>query len=165
MKTPEINFIVAVANDNAIGKDNKLAWHLPADLKFFKETTMGCPIIMGRKTYESIGRPLPGRRNVVVTRNSNYQVEGIEVVGSVEKAMEAVKNETKIFVIGGSEIFSQMLAKATFIYVTRIDILINEADVFFPELNPLEWKLIWEEKHLADEKNKFNYTFQKYGTV
>jgi len=165
VKTPEINFIVAVANDNAIGKDNKLAWHLPADLKFFKETTMGCPIIMGRKTYESIGRPLPGRRNVVVTRNSNYQVEGIEVVGSVEKAMEAVKNETKIFVIGGSEIFSQMLAKATFIYVTRIDILINEADVFFPELNPLEWKLIWEEKHLADEKNKFNYTFQKYGTV
>ncbi len=165
MNKPEINFIVAVANDNAIGKDNKLLWHLPADLKFFKETTMGCPIIMGRKTYESIGRPLPGRRNIVITRNTSYNVTGVEVVSSVEKAMEVIKNEAKIFVIGGSEIFSQMLEQANYIFVTRVEITVNDADVFFQELNPQDWKLIWEEKHLVDEKNKFNYTFQKYARV
>ena len=159
---PELNIIVAVSNSNAIGKDNKLLWHLPADLKFFKETTMGCPIIMGRKTYESIGRALPGRRNIVITRNANYEIGGVEIADSVSQAISLVNNEPKVFIIGGADIYSQTLSSCTSVYITRVDLDIDHADVFFPELNNLEWKMIWEEKHTADEKNKFNYTYQKY---
>jgi dihydrofolate reductase len=156
--------IVATDLNNAIGKNNQLLWHLPADLKFFKQTTMGCPVIMGRKTYESIGRLLPGRKNIIVTRNADYRVEGAEIHSTLEGALKSCMNEEKVFVIGGSEIYKQSLSQIDELYLTLVKHSF-EADTFFPELNPSEFKKVWEEDHLADDKNKFDYTFQKYERV
>lgn len=150
--------IVATDLNNAIGKDNKLLCHLPADLKFFKSTTMGCPIIMGRKTFESIGRALPGRKNIVITRNKDFRFEGVDVFHSVEDAVKNLK-EDKVFVIGGAEIYKQMLPFTNEIYRTLIQHKFK-ADTFFPEINS-EFMLVWEEAHQKDEKNAFDYVFQK----
>ncbi|MES2678393.1 MAG: dihydrofolate reductase [Bacteroidota bacterium] len=161
--------IYAVDLNNAIGKDNQLLWHLPADLKFFKTTTMGCPIIMGRKTYESMGRLLPGRKNIIITRSSDYRVEGAEIFHSAEAAIKfcqtnpEVKSE-KIFVIGGAEIFKLTLAATTEIYRTLVKAKF-EADVFVPEINKAEFNLSLEECHEADEKNKYDYCFQKWERI
>lgn len=152
--------IVVTDLNNAIGKDNKLLCHLPADLKFFKSTTMGCPIIMGRKTYESIGRLLPGRKNIIITRNSNYRVEGAEIYTSIEHCLKNLKEE-KIFIIGGAEIYKQTLPFTNEIYRTLIEHKFD-ADVFFPEINRDQFELTWEEKHQKDEKNPYDHTFQKF---
>ena len=155
--------IVVTDQGNAIGKNNQLLCHLPADLKFFKATTMGCPIIMGRKTYESIGRLLPGRKNIVITRSSDYKIEGAEIYHSVETALKSCTEE-KVFIIGGAEIFKQTLPQIAEVYRTLIDHSFD-ADAWFPELQASGFTKVWEECHNADEKNKFDYCFQKWERV
>lgn len=155
--------IVATDFNNAIGKDNKLLWHLPADLKFFKTATMGCPIIMGRKTFDSIGRVLPGRKNIIISRNKDLKIEGAEVYSSFEEMMKNVKVE-KAFIIGGADIYNLSMPYVTEIYRTLVKHEF-EADTFFPEIKFAEFSLVWEEEHVADEKNEFDYVFQKYVRV
>ncbi len=152
--------IVATDLNYAIGKDNKLLWHLPADLKFFKATTLGCPVIMGRKTYESIGRLLPGRKNIIVTRSQDYTVQGAEVFHSTEDAIASC-NEEKIFVIGGAEVYRQTLPVCTEIFRTLVYASF-EADTFFPNLEQAGYIRIWDEKHRADAKNAYDYTYEKW---
>lgn len=155
-----ISIIAAVSKNNVIGKAKKLPWHLPADLKHFKEITSGHTVIMGRKTFESIGRPLPNRRNIVVTRNTNLKADGIEVVHSIEQANELTKNEDEIFIIGGAEIYNQSLPSAEKIYLTRVNIDV-EGDAYFPELGN-EWLEISKVENKADEENKYDFTFYEY---
>jgi dihydrofolate reductase len=160
----KVAIAVATSENNAIGKDNQLLWHLPADLKFFKNTTMGCPVIMGRKTFQSIGRTLPGRKNIVISRDATFNNDkqyDIELVDSLENALEKLKGVETVFIIGGGEIYKQALPMTEIVFRTLVHTQI-EGDTFFPELNSNEFKLVWEEKHVADEKNKFDYTFQKF---
>ena len=158
-----VSLIVAAAENNVIGKNNHLPWHLPADMKYFKDKTMGHCVIMGRKNYNSIPdrfRPLAGRTNIVVTRQKNFSAPGCIVVNSIEQALEEAKkkNDSEAFIIGGGEIFKQSLKLTDKIYLTRIHRPI-EGDVYFPELSSAEWQ---EESALhckADEKNKFDFSF------
>ncbi|XXM74258.1 dihydrofolate reductase [Lysinibacillus sphaericus] len=157
-----ISFIVAMDSKSAIGKNNELPWHLPADLAFFKKTTMGKPIIMGRKTFESIGRPLPGRENIVITRDEDYVAEGCNVIHDLEKITELDEDQDEeIFVIGGAEIFNEMLPYADRLYVTRIEEEF-EGDTFFPPVNKEEWELKSKEKGPKDDKNPYDYYFMTY---
>jgi dihydrofolate reductase len=153
--------VVVTDLQNAIGKNNQLLCHLPADLKFFKATTMGAPIIMGRKTYESIGHVLPGRRNLVITRNSDYRIEGAEIYHSIESALKNCSEE-KVFIIGGAELYKQSFRYTDVVFRTLIDHTFEAADAFFPTIDPTEFSLTWEECHKADDKNKFDYCFQKW---
>ncbi len=148
-----INIIVAVAENNVIGCHNKLIWHISEDLKRFKSLTIGHPIIMGRKTYESIGRPLPGRLNVVITRSSDLVIEGVSVVGSLAEAIELTK-DSEPFIIGGGEIYAQSLPLADRLYITRVH-QSPEGDTYFPELDPSEWR-----ETLREERE--GYTFIDY---
>jgi len=154
----QITIVVAISENNAIGKDNQLLWHLPADLKHFKNKTTGKTIIMGRKTYDSIGKPLPNRRNIVITRQQGLQFAGIEVVNSLHEGLALCKDENEVFIIGGAEIYKQALPLVDKIELTRVHQEF-EADAFFPELDQETWKETWKEDHLPDEKNKFAYTF------
>ncbi len=159
-----ISLIVAASLNHGIGKDNQLPWHLPADLKFFKKTTMGCPVVMGRKTFQSIGRTLPGRKNVVITRDALFNQTGtfdIILASGLDDALARLAGESEVFIIGGGEIFRQSIDLADTIYLTVVDTEL-EADVFFPVIDPAKFALVWEEKHLADDKHAYNYTFQKY---
>jgi len=158
MSKPIISIIVAMANNRVIGKDNEMPWHLPADLKHFKETTLGKPIVMGRKTYESIGRPLPGRQNVVLSSNAKYTLEGCDTVTSLDEALSLLKNEEEIMIIGGGFLYAQALEKATKLYLTFIDLDV-EGDTHFSEYEHLDFKEVRRVKHLADEKNPYNYQF------
>lgn len=126
-----LSLIAAVARNGAIGKDNALLWRLPEDLKFFKRTTLGCPVIMGRKTWDSIGRPLPGRRNIVITRNTSWQAEGAEVFHDLDSALAATADVPKVFVIGGGELYAQALPHADELVLTEVDADF-EGDTFFP---------------------------------
>lgn len=155
-----LSAIVATDLNSAIGNNNQLLCHLPADLKFFKSTTMGAPILMGRKTYESIGRVLPGRKNIIISRRSDYRVEGAEIYHSIESAIASCKDE-KVFVIGGAEIYKQAFPYLNEIYRTLIQSRFK-ADTHFPEISKNDWNLVWEECHEVDEKNKFPYCFQKW---
>ena len=160
----KVSIIVATSLNHAIGKDNQLLWHLPADLKFFKTTTMGCPVVMGRKTFQSIGRTLPGRQNVVITRDENFNSDNqfdLTVVGSIDEALVKLNAEKEIFIIGGGEIYKQSIDSVDIIYNTLVNTVID-GDVYFPEINHSKFDLVWEEKHLADDKNKLDYTFQKF---
>lgn len=154
----QISIVVAISENNAIGKDNQLLWHLPADLKHFKNITTGHTIIMGRKTYDSIGKPLPNRRNIIITRQKDLNLEGVEVVNSLEEALSLSKDEEEVFIIGGAEIYKQSVAVSHRIYLTRVHQEF-EADAFFPELDNETWKEIEKVDNLPDEKNKFAYTF------
>lgn len=159
-----VSIVVATSINNAIGKNNQLLWHLPADLKFFKNTTMGGPIVMGRKTFQSIGRALPGRKNVVVTRDvsfNNDKKHDIEVVSSVDQAIANLHREENVYIIGGGEIYKQSMHLVDVIYRTLVHTVID-GDVYFDEIDLSKYKLVWEEKHFADEKNKYDYTFQKF---
>jgi len=158
MSKPIISIIVAMANNRVIGKDNEMPWHLPADLKHFKDTTLGKPIVMGRKTYESIGRPLPGRQNVVLSSNSEYTLEGCDTVTSLEEALSLLKDEKEIMIIGGGYLYGQALEKATKLYLTFIDLDV-EGDTHFVEYEHLDFQEVKRVKHLADEKNPYNYQF------
>lgn len=153
-----IKLIVAVSSNGVIGDSNKLIWHLPADLKRFKEVTSGHPIVMGRKTHQSIGRPLPNRRNIIISRDEDYEVEGCEVVNSIEEALFLTNNDC--FIIGGGEIYRQTLNIAEQIYMTIVEGEF-EGDTLFPKLTP-DWFVSNKEIFLADEKNPHNYSFIFY---
>ncbi len=157
-----ISFIVAMDKNHIIGRDNQLPWHLPADLAFFKRVTMSHPIVMGRKTHESIGRVLPGRENIILTRDPSYAADGCTIIHSVDeiKEIEQTKNE-ELFVIGGAEIFKETFKIADRLYITLIDEEF-EGDTYFPEFNQKDWTIVSKEKGLKDEKNPYNYHFVIY---
>ena len=158
-----ISLIVAASENNAIGKSNAMLWHLPEDLKFFKNTTWGMPVIMGRKTFEAVGKPLPGRTNIIVTTNPNWKAENTISTVSSEDAIK-VANETnakEIFITGGGEIYKQTLPIADKVYLTRVHTEID-GDAFFPVMDTNVWKVFFEKNVKADEKNKFDMTFQTW---
>jgi dihydrofolate reductase len=157
-----ISFIWAMDENRVIGKDNQLPWHLPEDLKFFKRVTMGHPVAMGRKTHESIGRLLPGRENIIITRNQDFKGEGLTILHSVEEliAYDRKLNE-EIFVIGGAEIFHVLVSYADRLYITNI-MAAFAGDTFFPELDLEGWKLLSHEKGIRDEKNPYDFEFCIY---
>ncbi len=157
-----LTIIAAASENNALGKDNQLLWHLPEDFKRFKTLTSGHYIIMGRKTFESFPNPLPNRTHIIITRQPNYQApEGCVVVSSLEKAMELCPANEEAFVIGGGEIYQQALDVVYKIDVTRVHTTID-ADTFFPEIDTNIWKLVFEEFHPKDEKHAFDFTFLTY---
>lgn len=158
-----ISCIVATAKNNVIGKDNDIPWYLPADLKYFKKTTLDHHIIMGRNCYESIGRPLPKRTNIILSRNPFYISTGCLVAHSMDEALEiAFENgEEEAFIIGGGKIYEQSQKLWDRLYLTEVDLEV-EGDVFFPEIRSKDWNLVSEEKHLADEKNLYDYTFKVF---
>ncbi|MBL0335146.1 MAG: type 3 dihydrofolate reductase [Chitinophagaceae bacterium] len=162
-----ISMVVAAAQNNAIGKEGKMPWHLPADLRHFKNITWGMPVVMGRKTFESIGKPLPGRKNIVISRQPGWKAAGTVTVPKFEDAIFVAKetDAKEIMVIGGGEIYKLLFDKAFRIYLTRVEAE-PEADTFFPEIHPEAWHLMSQQNHEADEKNAFNYSFQlweRYG--
>lgn len=154
-----INIIVAADENNTIGKDNDLIWHLPDDLKFFKQKTSGHPIIMGRKTFESVGRPLPNRTNIIITRDKNYQVDGCVVVNSLDEALSTTEDE-EVFIVGGAEIYKQALPYTDRVYLTRVHDSFD-GDRFFPELGS-DWEEVESILHPIDEKHVHAFTFQTY---
>lgn len=156
-----IVMIAAVAENNALGKNNELVWHLPNDFKRFKTLTSGHYIIMGRKTFESFPKPLPNRTHVVITRQEDYKPEGCIVVNSLQNAIEVCPENETIYIIGGGEIYNLGLPFADKIEITRVHDNF-EADAFFPEINPLEWEIIESDFNLKDEKHLFDYTYQTY---
>lgn len=155
--------IAALAKKQVIGKNNLMPWHMPADLAHFKRVTLGKPVLMGRKTFESIGRPLPGRRNLVISRNPDYQAEGIEVVGSVEAALALLAGSSveELMVIGGGHLYAEMLPSADCLYLTRIDLAV-EGDTRFPTFDDGQWQCVDCESHPADEKNPHPYSFETW---
>jgi|SRR5665811_2315820 len=157
-----ISIITAIGKNNELGKGNTLLWYMPADMKYFRETTKGHPIIMGRKTFESIGNPLPNRKNIVITRNKNYLRHGVDVVHSLEEAISLFDDTKEVFVIGGAEIYKQAMPLADRLYITHIDAKDKEADAFFPEIIPIVWNETSHQEHSKDEKNPHNYTFSIY---
>jgi dihydrofolate reductase len=154
----KISIIVAMAANRVIGHENRLPWHLPADLAHFKTITMGKPILMGRKTWESIGRPLPGRTSIVITHDSTYQADGCVVVHSIEAALEAAQGHDEVMVIGGAELYRQVLPRADTLYLTRVEGDF-EGDTLFPELDATGWNEVANESHTADERNPCPYRF------
>jgi len=161
-----LSAIVAISANNVIGKDNELPWYLPADLKYFKKTTLGHPVIMGRKSYESIGRPLPKRTNIVLTRDPYFISSGILIAHSLSEATSLAEEleSDEVFIIGGATIYEGSLPFLDRMYITEVHEEF-EGDTFFPEWNREEWKLILEEHHQSDEKNKFNYSFKIYERI
>lgn len=153
-----LSLIVATDQENGIGKNNQLLWHLPNDLKFFKKTTSGHTIIMGRKTFDSIGKALPNRRNIVITRQKDLAIENVEVFNSLEQAIATCNNEDQYFVIGGGEIYKQALPLANNLYLTKVKHTFN-ADTFFPNIPALEWQVVFKEVHQKDEKHQYDYSF------
>lgn len=158
---PRVSLIVAMANNRVIGINNTLPWHLPADLKHFKALTMGHHIVMGRKTYESIGKPLPGRTSVVVTRNADYSAPGVIVASSLETAISACGNDAEIFVIGGAELYAQALPLMSTLYITEIQQKM-EGDARFPEFDKTEWTEVAREMHSQQEPQPLVYHFVTY---
>jgi len=152
-----VSIVVAIAENYAIGKNNQLLWHMPADLKHFKNITTGHTVIMGRKTYDSVGKPLPNRRNIIVTRQ-DIKIEGCEVVKSIEDALALCANEDEVFIVGGAEIYKLAMSKTDRIYLTIIHHSFD-ADTLFPEIDYMEWKETEREDHQPDERNKFPYSF------
>lgn len=153
--------IAAAAENNALGKDNKLVWHLPDDFKRFKQITSGHYIILGRKTFESFPKPLPNRTHVIITRNKDYKADDCIIVNSIEEALKIIPKEEDTFIIGGAEIYKQSINLTDKIELTRVHTTC-EADAFFPEIDEKEWKLIFEEYHPKDEKHNFDFTFLTY---
>jgi dihydrofolate reductase len=156
-KKPTISIVVAIASNYAIGKDNQLLWHLPKDLKHFKDITAGGTVVMGRKTYDSVGKPLPKRRNIVITRQ-DMTIDGCEVVKSIDDAIALCKTEDEVFIVGGAEIYRQAMHLTDRIYLTIVHHSFD-ADTFFPEIDYKEWKETAREDHETDEKHAFSYSF------
>jgi dihydrofolate reductase len=157
------NIIVAISDNNAIGRNNELLWHISADLKFFKKQTLGWPVIMGRKTFESIGRALPGRANIVISRNFNTGEE-VEVVGSLKEAFAIAEstNLEKCFVMGGGQIYAQALEHADKLVVTHVHVVIDDADTFFPPIDPSVWTVVNRSEMFTDEETGYTYEFVEY---
>lgn len=156
-----ISLIAAIADNGVIGRDNTLPWHLPADLKYFKQVTLGHPIIMGRKNYADIGRPLPGRHNIILSRDLSYQAEGCTVVHSKEEALVAAGDADEVFVIGGAEIYRLFLPLANRILITQVHID-AEGDIRFPGYDRSEWTLESQQDFTADDVNSLDYSFLVY---
>ncbi len=161
-----VSAIVAIAENNVMGKDNDIPWYLPADLKYFKKTTLGHHIIMGRKTYQSIGNPLPKRTNIIITRNPFFIASGCISTNSIEQALSvALENgEEEAFIIGGAEIYKLSIPYLDKLYITKVDLNIK-GDTFFPEIDFSNWNLISEEPHEKNGKNEFDYTFKVYHKI
>ena len=159
-----ISSIVAISNNRAIGIDNNLPWHMPADLKFFKDQTFGKHVLMGRKSFESINKPLPGRTNIVVTRQDNYNRSDIVIVNSISDGIKFSQDagEEELFILGGANIYKQTQNLWDKLYLTLIDAHIENATAFFPELTPGIWELESREDHSADKENPYNYSFCLY---
>jgi dihydrofolate reductase len=155
-----VSLIVAADARGGIGREGRLPWHLPEDLKRFKALTMGKPIIMGRRTHRSIGRPLPGRRNIVISRSEGLELAGCETAGSLEAALELAGDAPEACVIGGAEIYRLALPIADVLHLTRVEAVVD-ADTFFPEIDPGEWQEQQREAHAADERHAYPYTFIK----
>jgi dihydrofolate reductase len=156
-----ITLIAAAAENNALGKDNQLVWHLTDDFKRFKQLTSGHYIIMGRKTFESFPKPLPNRTHIIITRQKNYKVEGCLIANSIENAMAMAPKNEEVFIIGGAEIYKQSIDFADKIELTRVHSNF-EADAYFPEINSNHWTLSFEEQHHKDENHNFDFTFLTY---
>ncbi len=158
--------IVAASTNNAIGKDNQLLWHLPNDLLFFKNTTWGMPVIMGRKTFESVDKPLPGRVNIVITSQPNWKREGVVTATSLHDAIKKAEatNCLEVFIAGGGEIYKQSMELANCIYLTRVHAEID-GDTFFPTLDETKWRLASNENFAADDRNMYSHSFQKWERV
>lgn len=154
----KISLIVAIDENKAIGKDNQLLWHLPNDLKFFKKITSGHPIIMGRKTFDSIGKPLPNRRNIVISRNTDLKIDGAEVYDSLASALKNSDAENEVFIIGGAEIYKQALPLCNTIYLTQVHHKF-EADTFLSDFNLCDWEIEKKEDNFKDEKHLYDYSF------
>ncbi|TWW01531.1 dihydrofolate reductase [Chitinophaga pinensis] len=156
-----LSIIVAASENNVIGINNHLPWHLPVDMKYFKDTTMGKPIVMGRKSFEELGRVLPGRPNIMITRQKEYAAEGLHIVPSLEAGIEKAKTfgTEEIFITGGGEIFKMALSIVDRLYLTRVHAIV-QGDTYFPEFDPRGWKLVKNERHEIDEKHAHALTFQ-----
>lgn len=163
----EVALVAAMAENGVIGRNNELPWHLPADLQYFKKITLGKPIIMGRKTYESIGRPLPGRANIVVSRQTDYRIDGASVAGSLKEAVDAAVviakagGQREVMLIGGAELYRQALPLADRIYLTRVNLAVD-GDAFFPEVNWSNWCLVSRENHQSESPGQPDYSFCIY---
>ena len=163
----KLSMIVAVAENGVIGRNNSLPWYLPNDLKYFKQTTMGKPVIMGRKTYESIGKPLPGRTNIVITRQADYQPEGVKVVNSVEAAKELAESvclidgQDEAMIMGGAEIYALSLPSTDRLYLTEVHADV-QGDAFFPEYDKSRWQEVAREDFAAEGPNPYSYSFVVY---
>ncbi len=162
--TPVLSLIAALARNRVIGRDNHLPWRLPADLRFFKQITMGKPLLMGRRTWESIGRPLPGRRMIVLSRDSSYHAPGGTVVQSLEAGLAVAGAVAEVMVIGGATLYAQTLPLADRLYLTQVE---TDAlgDVWFPEWNTQDWRLDWDESHSANAEHLWPYRFQRWERV
>ncbi len=158
-----ISVIAAVSENGVIGNGVKIPWHIPADFEYFKRVTTGHPVIMGMRTYKSIGRPLPGRKNIILTRDPAAQVEGCVVAGSIEDAIQAA-GEGEIFFLGGGDVYRQILPRADRLYLTRIHEEV-EGDVFFPEVDLKEWREVKRQEGVVDEKNPIAHTFLVYERI
>ncbi len=158
-----ISLIVAASENNAIGKQNQLLWNLPIDLKFFKDTTWGMVVIMGRKTYESVDKPLPGRVNIVITKQTGWSRPGTQVAADLHDAIEQAKatNCKEIFIIGGGEIYKQSMDIADKIYMTRVHTIL-QGDTYFPEIDPAKWTMTGHVDFLKDEKHAYDFSFQTW---
>ncbi len=156
-----ISIIGAIGQNNALGKDNQLIWHLPADLKRFKKVTTGHHVIMGRKTFESLGKPLPNRTTIIISRDKNYHADGCITVNSLTEAIKAAQNDDNPYILGGAEIYKQSMDIADVLDLTFVHQAF-EADVYFPEIDKNIWKETFREDHFKDERNKFDFSFVKY---
>ncbi len=156
-----LSLIAAVSENQVIGKHNQLVWHLPADMRFFKNTTMGHTLIMGRKTFESFGKPLPGRKSIVITRQKYWQYEGVEIVHSLEEAIKAAPHDEEVFIVGGAEIYRLALPLCEKMYLTIVHHQF-EGDTFFPPVDFSQWHLISEEKHPSNEKHAYAFSIREY---
>ena len=161
----KLALIVAVARNNVIGSGNTIPWYCPADLQYFKRTTMGAPVLMGRKTWDSLKiQPLPGRQNIIVTRDSQYRIEGCDIVNSIEAGLQLTQNAPRVFVIGGEDIYKQVLNRADELYITYVDAEV-QGDRYFPQMSLQDWELIREESYSADEKNPYDLNFKVYSRI
>jgi dihydrofolate reductase len=153
-----ISIVVAMDQDQAIGVNGSLPWHLPEDLKYFKRITMGKPIIMGRKTHDSIGRPLPGRENIVVTRNPQYRAQGCTVLSSIQAALKHCEGQAEVMIVGGSSLYADALNYANRLYLTEVHAAVG-GDVFFPAFDRADWQECARESYQSDDKNPYAYSF------
>lgn len=158
-----LSLIAAIGKNNELGKKNALLWSLPDDMKHFRTTTSGHTVIMGRKTFESLGRPLPNRRNIIITRDKTYKTTGVEIVYSLEEALDLFKkSEEEVFIIGGAEIYRLAIPHAHKLYITHVEAEDTEADAFFPEIIPIIWNEVKHEEHKKDEENSIPFTISIY---
>ena len=162
-----ITMVVAASENNVIGIHNQLPWHLPDDLKFFKQTTLGKPVLMGRKTFESMGRALPGRLNIVLSRNVPELPPGVLHFGAANEALQFLENQgaAEVCIIGGGVVFAELLDRADQVFLTRVHTQLAEGEAFFPVLASGDWTKVWEQFHEADEKHPHSFTFEQYKRI